>query len=56
MTEQEARVWNAAIDEAVSQYKNGVGAIKQLKIPHVVVVYHVGTTTKQDVVNLEKEA
>lgn len=54
MTEHEARVWNAAIDEAVRQYKNGVGAIKQLKIPYVVVVEHVGTTTKQDVVNLEQ--
>lgn len=55
MTEQEARAWNAGIEAAVAAYSGGIGAIKELKIKHVVVVEHIGTTTKQEVVDLEKD-
>ena len=42
--------WNAAIRAAIKAYPNGLGAIKALTIPHSVVVEHIGTTTKQEVV------
>lgn len=49
VTTDQAIIWNAAIDAAVSEYKNGIGAILQLKKKFVVTVEHIGTTTKQDV-------
>lgn len=49
MTPHEAQIYNRAIDDAVKQYKNGIGAILQLKKQFVVTVEHIGTQTKQDV-------
>ena len=52
MTPDQASAYNKAIDDAVMAYKGGIGAIKALKVKQVVVVDHVGTTTKQEVVDL----
>lgn len=49
MNTDQAIIWNAAIDAAVSEYKNGIGAICQLKKKFVVTVEHIGATTKHDV-------
>lgn len=52
MTPHDANTWNAAINAAIREYKNGIGAIKALKMKHAVTVEHIGTTTKQDVINV----
>jgi len=49
MTTDQAMIWNSAIDAALQAYKQGYGGIAQLKKRFVVIVEHVGTTTKQDV-------
>lgn len=54
MTEQEARAWNAGIEAAARAYKNGIGAILALKVRYAVTVDHIGTTTKQEVIELEE--
>lgn len=53
MNPQEAHTWNAAIDAALSKYKEGKGAIKALRVKHAVTVDHIGTTTKQEVINID---
>lgn len=53
MTYEQAIAYNQAIEDALRAYKQGIGAIIALKIKQVVVVEHVGTTTRQDVVDLE---
>lgn len=54
MTEQEARAYNAGIEAAARVYKGGMGAILALKVKYAVTVEHIGTTTKQEVVDLEE--
>ena len=49
MTPEAAAIYNAAILDAVNQYKNGIGAIMALKKNIVVTVEHVGRSTKQEV-------
>lgn len=50
MTPEQALIWNAAIDAAVDQYKNGIGAIKSLRKRFVVTVDHISPyQTKQEV-------
>lgn len=41
--------YNKAIEDALREYKNGIGAIASLRIPFDVTVEHIGTTTKQEV-------
>lgn len=53
MTLQEARAYNRAISDAVNAYKHGVGAIRALRLREVVTVEHVGTTTTQEVKEVE---
>lgn len=53
MTHEQAIAYNQAIEDVLRVYKQGIGAIRALKIKQVVVVDHVGTTTRQDVVELE---
>lgn len=55
MTHAKALAYNQAINDAVAAYKNGIGAIKALRIKHVVTVEHIGTTTKQEVVEIGTE-
>lgn len=55
MNDSDARAWNAAIDAAVGKYKEGVGAIQSLRVRYAVTVDHVGRSTKQEVVDLEKD-
>lgn len=55
MTEQEARAWNAAIEAAAGKYKQGIGAILAMKVKYAVTVEHIGTTTKQEVVDIDEE-
>ena len=55
MTHAQALAYNLAIDEAVAAYSKGIGAIKALKIKQVVVCEHIGTTTKQEVVEVDTE-
>lgn len=55
MTRAQAIAYNQAIDEAVAAYSKGIGAIKALKIKQVVTVEHIGTTTKQEVVDIDTE-
>lgn len=52
MTPDQAQAYNQAINDAVAQYKNGIGAIKALKIKQAVTVEHIGTTTKQEVTEI----
>lgn len=47
-----ALIWNNAIDAALSAYPDGRGAILQLKKKFYVTVEHIGTTTKQDYVEI----
>lgn len=54
MTPHEAEIWNAAIKAACQRYEDGIGAIRALRIPHVVTVEHVGTTSRQDVWKAEE--
>lgn len=54
MTPHEARIYNMAITDALTQYKNGIGAILALKARHAVTVDHVGTTARQDVWKAEE--
>lgn len=49
MTYEQAIAYNKAIDDAIKAYKNGIGAIMQLKIKFAVDVEHIGTATKQEV-------
>lgn len=49
MTPHEARIYNMAITDALTQYKNGIGAILELKKKFTVTVEHVGHSTKQEV-------
>lgn len=51
MTEHEAQIHNNAINAALAQYANGIGAIKALRVRHAVVVEHSagGHATKQEV-------
>ena len=53
MTPYETEIHNRAIDLALREYKNGIGAIKQLRVNYAVTVEHIGTTTKQDVVDVK---
>lgn len=53
MTIAEAIAYNQAITDAVAAYLKGIGAIKALKIKQVVTVEHIGTTTKQEVVEID---
>lgn len=53
MTHEQALAHNRAIELAVANYSKGIGAIKSLRINTVVTVDHVGTTTKQEVVDVE---
>jgi hypothetical protein len=50
MTQNEAHVWNNAINAAIMQYRHGIGAIHRLKIPYSITVEHIGATTTQDIV------
>lgn len=52
MTPEQARAWNAAIEAAVREYHNGIGAIMALKARYAVTVEHVGHSTKQEVIDL----
>lgn len=45
-----AYIYNQAIEDALKEYKNGVGAIAALKKKFVVTVEHEGRSTKQEVV------
>lgn len=47
-----ALIWNNAIDAALSAYPDGRGAILELKKKFYVTVEHMGTTTKQDYVEI----
>lgn len=53
MTYEQALAYNKAIEDALREYKNGIGAIRQLKMKFAVDVEHVGTTTKQEVRELD---
>lgn len=53
MTPEEAKIWNSAINAAIRAYPKGIGAIRSLRVNHVVVVEHVGRSTKQEVVEIE---
>ena len=53
MTPDQAHIHNRAIDLAVAQYQFGIGAIQQLRVKYAVTVEHVGTTTTQEVVDLD---
>ena len=55
MTPDQAIAYNRAINDAVAAYSKGIGAIKALKIKQVVTVEHIGTTTKQEVVDIDTE-
>lgn len=52
MTPEQAQVWNEAINSALRAYQKGYGAIEALKVRYAVMVEHIGTTTKQEVVDL----
>lgn len=52
MTLHEAQAYNKAINDAVAAYSKGIGAIKALKIKHVVVIEHIGKGKKQEVVEV----
>ena len=52
MNEHEARIWNAAIEAAIREYKNGIGAIMSLRARHAVTVEHIGRSTKQEIINV----
>lgn len=55
MTPEQAHAWNHAIDTAVKEYKNGIGAIKALKVKHAVLVEHITPHhTKQEVFEIEE--
>lgn len=47
-----ALIWSNAIDAALSAYPMGIGAILELKKKFYVTVEHIGTTTKQDYVEI----
>lgn len=47
-----ALIWNNAIDAALSAYPDGRGAILELKKKFYVTVEHIGTTTKQEYVEI----
>lgn len=49
MTPAQAIIYNQAIKDAVSQYHNGIGAIKSLTKRITVTVEHVGRSTIQEV-------
>ena len=49
MTPAQAIIYNQAIKDAVSQYHNGIGAIKSLTKRITVTVEHQGRSTKQEV-------
>lgn len=53
VTYEQALAYNKAIEDALREYKNGIGAIKQLKLKFAADVEHIGTTTKQDVREVE---
>lgn len=53
MNEHDAAIWNAAIDAALREYKNGVFAIHKLRAKHVVTIEHIGRSTKQEVKEIE---
>ena len=55
MTPAQAIAYNRAINDAVAAYSKGIGAIKALKIKQVVTVEHIGTTTKQEVTEIDTE-
>lgn len=54
MTPAQALAYNKAIDDAAKAYKQGIGAIKALKIKQIVTVEHIGTT-KQEIVEIDTE-
>lgn len=56
MTNAQAIAYNQAIADAVAAYKHGIGAIHALRIKHVVTVEHIGTTTKQEVIDVDDGA
>lgn len=47
-----ALIWNNAIDAALNAYPYGRGAILELKKKFYVTVEHIGTTTKQEYVEI----
>lgn len=49
MTPEQAHIWNVAVDSAVREYKNGIGAIMALRKSFTVTVEHIGRSTKQEV-------
>lgn len=53
VTYEQALIYNKAIEDALREYKNGIGAIRQLKLKFAVDVEHIGTTTKQEVREVE---
>lgn len=55
MTHDQAHSYNRAIKDAVAAYQKGIGAIKALKIKQIIVCEHIGTTTKQEVVEIDTE-
>jgi len=55
MTHAQAIAYNQAITDAVAAYQKGIGAIKALRLRHIVTVEHIGTTTKQEVVEVDTE-
>ena len=55
MNEYESRVWNAALDAAIKAYPQGIGAIHALRARYAVTVEHIGSSTKQEVVDLGEE-
>lgn len=54
MTPDQAQIHNAAIEAAAREYKNGIGAILQLKVKYAVTVEHISPyQTKQEVTEIE---
>ena len=52
MTLQEAYIHNRAVNMALDNYHKGIGSIRALLIKQVVTVDHIGTSTKQDIVDV----
>jgi GrpB-like predicted nucleotidyltransferase (UPF0157 family) len=53
MTPQQAYIYNTAIKHALDKYPKGMGAIRALLIKEGVTVEHIGTTTLQEVYDVE---